>query len=137
MKTYIITTAFIRRGDKFLIAKRSATKKFAPNQWEFISGFMDAPECAENVILKELKEELKAEGKIIDFSGTFEFNDTEGRWIIVPFLIELDSQDIQMNSADHSNVKWVTMEELKNYPDLNQFLDNAGVQKLLRIQREA
>ena len=41
MKTYVITTAVIRSENKFLIARGAKTKKFAPNQWEFIAGFMD------------------------------------------------------------------------------------------------
>ena len=56
-KTYIITSAVVKFKDKFLIGKRTATKKFAPNKWEFISGFVDSPESVEEIILRELREE--------------------------------------------------------------------------------
>lgn len=135
MKTYVITTAVIRNKDKFLIAKRSATKKFAPNRWEFISGFMDTPKSAEDVILKELKEELNVGGKIIDTSSPFDFSDDEGRWIVIPFLIEIENKEVQVNPSDHSEIRWVTVNELKEYSDIEPFLENEGIKKFLRIQK--
>lgn len=131
METYVITTAVIRRGDKYLIAKRVATKKFAPNQWEFISGFMDTPESPEETIIREIKEELGANGNIIRKSNPFDITDDEGKWTVMPFLVELDTQDIQVNQEDHSEIRWVAANELSNYPDLRAFLDNEGIQDFL------
>ncbi|MEK7089445.1 MAG: NUDIX domain-containing protein [Patescibacteria group bacterium] len=132
METYVITSAIIRNGNKFLIAKRAKTKKFAPNQWEFISGFMDTPETAEETILREIKEELGVEGKIIDTSTQFDVVDDEGNWTVIPFLVELNTSDIEVHPEDHSEVKWVMAHELNAYPDLKLFLDNEGIQKFLK-----
>lgn len=131
MNTYVIATAIIKSENKFLIAKRAATKKFAPNQWEFVSGFIDTSESAEEIILRELKEELNATGTILATAHSFEFNDEEGRWIVIPFLIQLGTQEAQVNPEDHSELKWVTVEELKSYPDLAPFLNNEGIQGFL------
>ena len=132
METYIITTAVIRNKDKYLIAKRAATKKFAPNQWEFISGFMDTPESSEETIIREIKEELGVKGNIIKKSNSFDIMDGDGKWTIIPLLVEIDTQDIQANQEDHSEIKWVAASELNSYPDLKLFLDNKGIQEFLR-----
>jgi mutator protein MutT len=127
MKTYTITTAVIRNNGEYLIAKRAATKKFAPNQWEFISGFIDDGETAEETILREVKEELNVEGKIISSSSPFDIIDDEGKWIIIPFLVEVDTRDVKINPEDHSEIKWVVADELEKYSDLIPFLENGGI----------
>lgn len=134
METYVITIAVIRNKDKYLIAKRTATKKFAPNQWEFISGFMETPESPEETIIREIKEELNTNGSIVRKSDSFDVIDNEGKWTVIPFLVELDTQDIQANQEDHSEIKWVVANELDKYPNLKPFLDNEGIQKFLRTQ---
>ena len=131
METYVITIAVIRNKNKYLIAKRAATKKFAPNQWEFISGFMDNLESPEETIIREVKEELNTKGSIIRKSDSFDITDGEGKWTVIPFLIELDTQDIQVNKEDHSEMKWIVASEFSNYPDLKPFLDNEGIQEFL------
>lgn len=132
METYVITTAVIRNKGKYLIAKRAATKKFAPNQWEFISGFMDTQESPKETILREIKEELNTNGSIIKESVSFDIIDDDGRWTVMPFLVELDTEDIHVNKEDHSEIKWVAADELTNYSDLKPFLANDGIQEFLR-----
>jgi len=134
MESYTITTAIIKNRDKYLIAKRAATKKFAPNQWEFISGFVDDGETAEKTILREIKEELGIEGKIINSSNLFDIIDNEGKWIIAPFLVGVDTQEIKINPEDHSEIRWVIVNELEEYSDLKPFLENDEIHKLLFIK---
>lgn len=135
METYTITTAVIRNSDKYLIAKRAGTKKFAPNQWEFISGFIDDGESAEETILREIKEELGIEGKIVDTSDSFDIVDDEGKWIITPFLIEVNTRNIKINPEDHSEIKWIATDELGNYSDLKLFLDNEKIRNFTSLAR--
>ncbi len=127
METYTIATAIIRNNNEYLIAKRAPTKKFAPNQWEFISGFIDDGETAEETILREIKEELGIDGKIDNSSSPFYVIDDEGKWTIAPFLIEVNTRDIKINLEDHSEIKWVIADDLEKYPDLKPFLENRGV----------
>lgn len=64
-----LISSIIRNSDKCLTAKRAATKKSSPDRWEFISEFADTGETPEETILRETKEELGIEGKIINSSG--------------------------------------------------------------------
>ncbi|MBI2045584.1 hypothetical protein HYT23_06000, partial [Candidatus Pacearchaeota archaeon] len=50
METRIIASAILKDKNKYLIAKRASSKKYAPGKWEFISGFIETKESAENII---------------------------------------------------------------------------------------
>lgn len=115
-KTYVVTSAIIKNGDKYFIAKRAETKKFAPGHWEFISGFVEEAEPAEETILRELKEEINAEGTIEKTLEPYFFGDVDGRWLVIPFLITVEDPNIQTNPDEHSESRWVTWEELKQMP---------------------
>jgi|SRR3989344_5107097 len=120
METRVIISAIIRNKNKYLIAKRAATKKFAPNKWEFISGFVDTNECAEEIILRELKEELKLKGIIKKHGNPYVIKDKEGRWITIPYLIEVVNDKFITNSKDHSEAKWVELKDLLKYKELKE-----------------
>ncbi len=122
MKTYVITTALVIYNNKYLIAKRSLNKQFSPNKWEFISGFIEEKESAEETILKELEEETSLKGQIIKSANPYITEDNEARWIILPYLIEANSANVKRNEQDHSEMKWATKEELDNYQDLQNDL---------------
>ncbi len=119
-KTYVIVAAVVKCQDMYLIGKRASTKKFAANKWEFISGFMDTKETAEEVILRELKEETGLKGKIVGKAAPYEFIDKESRWIVAPFLIKTITEKFRLNTKDHSELRWVTRQELKKYKDLKE-----------------
>jgi 8-oxo-dGTP diphosphatase len=118
MDTRVYTAAVIMRDDKTLIVKRAATQRFAPNQWEFVSGFMEENETAEQTILRELKEEIGCEAKIIQSLSVYEVTDDEGRWVVVPFLVEIPESSAITLSQEHSDFMWVVKEELSRLPEL-------------------
>ena len=100
MKTFAITSGIIKYNDKYLIGKRSKSKKFAPNKWEFISGFIDTSESAEEIILREIYEETKLKGDIIKSAEPYIVEDEEARWIIIPYLIEANTDKFVINKMD-------------------------------------
>lgn len=118
MKTYVICLAVVKSGETYLIGKRAKTKKFAPNKWEFISGFIEKDESIEETILRELEEETKLNGKLVKSANPYVIIDEEARWITISFLIEVSNNNFTISKKDHSELKWLTKEELNNYPDL-------------------
>lgn len=120
MKTRIITTAIVKCKNKYLIAKRATSKKFAPGKWEFISGFIDTNETAEEIILRELKEELKIKGVIVKSAEPYVITDKEGRWIIIPYLIDVKNNSFTINKKDHSQVEWIELKDFSKYKDIRK-----------------
>ena len=117
-KTYVVTSAIIKNGDKFFIAKRADTKHFAPGKWEFISGFIEEAEPAEQTILRELQEEINATGKIEKSLPPYFFYDDGENWLVIPFVVSVEDINIKTDPAEHSKGKWVTFEEIGQIPDL-------------------
>ena len=119
MPTFVIASAVVKNKDHFLIGKRARGKKFAPGKWEFISGFPEERESLEDTILRELKEETGLKGKLIRSADPYVISDKEGRWIIIPFLIEVSSDKVFLNTKDHDELRWVSREELEAYKDIS------------------
>lgn len=118
MKTHVIVSAIIKNEGKYLIGKRSNSKQFSPNEWEFISGFIDTPESAEETMLREIQEELNTEGIISKAGETYTVTDKETRWIVIPFNVKLKNTKVNANPSDHSELKWVKKEELASIKEL-------------------
>src|SRR3989338_11472965 len=120
MKTFVMVVILVQYLDKYLIAKRSSTKEFSPNEWEFISGFSEEKEPAEETILRELREETSLQGEIVKSAKPFTIIDEETRWIILPYLINVNTNKFTINPSDHSEIKWINSKKFSNYPDLSQ-----------------
>lgn len=73
-----IVSAIIKQDGKFLIGKRAADKEFAPNQWEFISGFIEENESPQETLKREITEELNCEAKIIKALKPYKTTDEDG-----------------------------------------------------------
>ncbi|HLC77783.1 MAG TPA: NUDIX domain-containing protein [Candidatus Nanoarchaeia archaeon] len=120
METRVIVSAILKNKDKYLIAKRVNSKKYAPGRWEFISGFVDSNESAEKIMLRELKEELNVNGKMIRTANPYVIIDKEARWIIIPFIINMRDTKFKLNKKDHSEIKWVSEGELAQVRDIKK-----------------
>ena len=119
MDSYTIVVVVARYAGKYLIGKRSQSKKFAPGQWEFISGFEEPGESPHKTALRELLEETGLDGTILKSGMPYVIKDKEGKWTNVPFLVEVSHPRFRINDFDHSDLRWVSKEELGVYGDLH------------------
>ena len=94
---------------KILVTQRSEKMKL-PLKWEFPGGKLHDGETEEECILRELKEELAIQVRIIMRLTPSQFD--YGTFIInlIPFLVEYESGNIQI--AEHREAKWLTKDEL-------------------------
>ena len=117
MKTHFVVTGIVKHGDKFLILKKAPDDRNYPNCWSFCSGFVKEFEPAEDSCLREIKEETSLNAKIVKTGKIIEVIDEKNnkKWVIAVYLCEADKTDVKLC---HENVefKWVTKEELENYP---------------------
>ena len=132
MKTYTIAVSLVKYKDKYLIGKRSPNKRFDPNVWEFLSGFVEEKESAEETILKELKDEVNLSGKIIKSAEPWTIKVEDERWVMIPFSIEVNSDKFEINAEDHSELKWVSNKELDSYGAIKEETNNFRKAGLLK-----
>lgn len=131
MQTHFVVTAVVKHQDKLLILKKAPDDYNYPDKWSFCSGFVKEFEPGEDSCLREIKEETGLNAKIIKTGKIIEVIDKENnkRWVIAVYLCEVDRTDVKLC---HENVdfKWVTKEELDNYPfvpALTKDLDSLGL----------
>lgn len=117
MRTHFVVTGVIKHNNKFLILKKAPDDRNYPNKWSFCSGFVKEFESAEDSCLREIKEETGLKAKIIKAGKIIEVIDKkkDKRWVIAVYLCESVRTSVKLC---HENVdfKWVTREELEDYP---------------------
>ena len=55
------------------------------------------------------------EGTITKCGNSFEVIDEWARWIIIPFLISVESEKVVIDSGEHSEFKWITVDQVTNF----------------------
>ena len=117
MQTYVAVTGVVRlsHDDRILLLKRTAKRRTSPNKWQTPSGFIKEGESAEEAVLREVKEETALEGTIIRCGNAFEVIDEWARWIIIPFLISVESDNVIIDTREHSDFKWIVVEQVTNF----------------------
>lgn len=107
-----VTAAILFKNGRILIAKRKAGEKLA-NFWEFPGGKIEDGETPEGCLKRELKEELGIEVWIGEFFGESIYHYEQGSIHLLGYWTTWVKGD--MEPKVHSEVKWVTPEELDQY----------------------
>ncbi len=118
--------AMIRKGDKFLILKRSPDAHTYPNHWDFPGGRLESGEDIEEGLEREVLEEtgLKVDVKKPVFIFKEMINDHYTVFIV--YSCERISGQVKI-SHEHTDFKWAAKEEilkLKIENFLREFLEN-------------
>ena len=120
--TVIIAVGIVRYKDKYLVLKRHENSRNYPNLYEPVCGYVKEFESGEECVLREIREESGLNGKILKQGEVFVVTDERGRWVVVPFLAEVDSGSVKL-SSEHTDYKWIKPNEL----DGNEFI--RGIKK--------
>ncbi len=122
MATYVVVIAVVKvddddngRDEYILLLRRNAQRRTSPNKWQTPSGFMKEGESAEEAVLREVKEETALDGTIKKSGSAFEVVDEWARWIILPFLISVKSDKVVIDTREHSEFKWVKVDEVSSF----------------------
>jgi 8-oxo-dGTP diphosphatase len=119
MATYVAVIGVVKLDDEeedyILLLKRNALRRTSPNKWQTPSGFMNEGESAEEAVLREVKEETTLEGTIKKSGSVFEVVDEWARWIIIPFLISVKSNKVVIDTREHSEFRWVKVNEVSSF----------------------
>ena len=117
MATYAAVIGVVRllHDNRILLLRRNAWRRTSPNKWQTPSGFMKEGESAEEAVLREVKEETMLYGVITKSGKSFEILDQWGIWIIIPFLVSTKSDKVVLDVNEHSQFKWITIDEISNF----------------------
>ena len=116
MATYVAVIGVVILDDnRILLLKRSPQRRTSPNKWQTPSGFLKEGESAEEAVLREVEEETMLDGTITKSGKSFEILDEWARWIIIPFLISVESDKVVIDTNEHSQFKWIGVDEISNF----------------------
>lgn len=122
-----VHTWIVNDKGEFLIQKRSPNKKYHPNLWSQTGGGVDSGETSLQGALRECKEELGIDINkdnielILSFKRKFDFVDV---WLIRQ---NIDIDDIVLQVEEVTDVKWVSLEELKEMLNNNEVAPSINI----------
>jgi 8-oxo-dGTP diphosphatase len=112
----INATAFIPRGSKALVIKRSDKEVFLPGYWELPGGKVDFGETLEEAVVREIGEETGLKIKPGKIYSSFSYITNNGLWHVIDamFVCSIeDNNDLVKLSDAHSDFKWVDLAEIE------------------------
>ena len=110
MKTINVVAAIIEKDGRIFATQRGygAYKDW----WEFPGGKIEAGETPEEALVREIREELRAEIKVGELFRTVEYDYPEFHMIMQCFLCELISDEIEL--VEHEAARWLGKEDIRS-----------------------
>jgi 8-oxo-dGTP pyrophosphatase MutT (NUDIX family) len=100
----------------YLLLKRSESKDFAAEDWECVTGRVDQGEGFSEAVHREVYEELGVQARIEFIVGTMHFYRgdprPENELVGVVYCCSIDDRAAVRLSAEHSERRWVTAQEI-------------------------
>lgn len=110
MKKLNVVAGAIKKDELYFVAQRGKTGKTC-FKWEFPGGKVEANETKQQAIVRELKEELDADVKVVKEIGTTTCLYTDLEITVTLFLVELIGNSTPKIS-EHIDMKWCKKEDL-------------------------
>lgn len=143
----VVITAIIQKDGKYLITRRSPTKKRFPGMWTVPGGhlepadFMGYPKetehywynVLEKALAREIEEEvgLKIENIRYVTSLATEFKDGAAS-IVISCLADYVEGEVKLTDGENDKAEWVSAEDAKGYELLDGILDELVMADALR-----
>jgi len=111
---HTVTAAVIRRNGHVLIAQRPQDGLLG-GMWEFPGGKMQPGEDLVSCLQREIREELGVDVEVSEALGTYQHAYTHYQVTLHAFACGLPN-GLEPRSLEHENLRWVSPEELGDYP---------------------
>lgn len=107
-----VVAALIEREGRFLLGKRSPHKLSAPDYWCPICGAVEPGELQAQAVAREVLEETGLSVRAVE--KVAECDTRDGSAVIHWWRTEpLDTEPARLANDEHSELRWVTLEELR------------------------
>jgi isopentenyldiphosphate isomerase len=119
---------FVKYGDEILLLKRSDKVRTYKGLWGMVAGYLDEAKPVMQKALEEIKEELgiilnEQDILSVKIADPFEFKDNAANktWLTCNILIELKKKPKIKLDWEHTEYKWVKLEDIKNFNKIPSF----------------
>lgn len=110
---------------KLLLVKRADDDDWMPGKWALPGGGIEPGESAEETLIREIQEETAL--NIENVVPCLDIRESNGTWCSYVMAVTMNPDQLQLN-AEHSEAKWVTLEEVKEFdgvPELDECIQEA------------
>lgn len=143
----VVITAIIQREGKYLITRRSMSKKRFPGMWTVPGGhlepadFMSYPKDTEHywynvlekALAREIEEEVGFKIENVRYITSLATEHKDGAAsIVISCLADYVSGEVLLQEDETDKAEWVTVEEAKNYELIDGILDELVMAEALR-----
>jgi len=104
-----VTAAIIEHNGRYLLARRSEGQNLA-GFWEFPGGKIEANETPEDCLIRELREELHLETRVLEYFCNSVYHYEKGSINLMAYLTEILDGEIQLTV--HDEVGWFLPPEM-------------------------
>lgn len=129
----VVPVAFIIKDSKLLITLRNDPHRpEAHKKWEFPGGICDFGETIETTVIKEAKEEVGYDVKVIKQLSKIKVKDHDFKTFryqvyLIPVVCKIIGGELDLNSNETLDAKWIDLESHRDYDFLegdNDYLDD-------------
>ncbi|NQU21118.1 MAG: NUDIX domain-containing protein [Candidatus Nealsonbacteria bacterium] len=101
----------IRRGGQILLGRRGVEP--AKGKWDFLGGFIEANETAEQAVVREIREETGIEVRVVEYLGSFPdvYGPRCDPTLNLCFAAEPTTSHVAEASSDVAQLKWFDLDE--------------------------
>jgi 8-oxo-dGTP pyrophosphatase MutT (NUDIX family) len=126
----VVVTAIIKKDDKYLITRRSITKKRFPGKWTVPGGKLETGDYANlpketesywyNVLEKTLKREVEEETGLLIENITYvtslaTVHEDGAPSLVISCVADYKSGKVKLQSGEADEFAWVNLKEAKKY----------------------
>ena len=126
----VAVTAIVVKDGKYLITRRTMTKKRFPGKWTVPGGKLETSDYVnlpkdsdnawynvlENVVRREVREEVGLEIKNIDYVISLATIDKEGTpLLVISCMADWESGDVVLQESEADQFAWISSGEVKDY----------------------
>lgn len=121
----------IKKGNQYLLGRRSLTKKVAPGYWCPISGKIESGETEEQALIREAQEEIGVLIMPIHKIATFEIENRKS--VLHWWLVEIIRGEPQLNNDEHTEIAWLTFNEILKLEPI--FQEDIAIYRILESKQ--
>ena len=134
----VVITAIIIKDGRYLVTRRSASKKRFPGKWTVPGGrlqpsdYLNLPKDTEHywynlleqVLKREVKEEVGIDIKNIEYVTSLATVHSDGTpSLVISCLADYNSGEVRLQEGETDKFEWVTLKEAKSYDLIDGIYD--------------
>lgn len=138
----VVITAIIIKDGKYLITRRSPTKKRFPGMWTVPGGKLETKDyinlpkdtefywynILEQVLKREVKEEVGLNIKNVEYVTSLATVHADGApSLVISCVADYESGEVTLQQEETDKYEWVSLEEAKNYKLIDGIFDELAM----------